>query len=110
MKTLEEIFSQPNIMRAQSLPFIGQGAYIYRLGKPWATVVITYGGVTDHVSVHPMKRGREFTQEEIEWLKTLFFKPGELDGTPETSKFNNTVHFWLHHVAKEDANDPHMDT
>lgn len=102
MKTLDEIFSQPNIMRAQKLPFIGQGAYIYRLGKPWATVVITPGSVTDHVSVQPMKRGYEFTPEENERLKTLFFQPGELDGALETSRFNNTVHFWLHHVAKGD--------
>lgn len=102
MKSLEEIFSQPNIMRARPLPFIGQGAYIYRLGKPWATVVMTRGDVADHVSVQPMKRGRRFTPEETSWLKTLFFKPEETDVIQEVSKFN-TVHFWMQHTVKENT-------
>lgn len=103
MKAMDEIFRQPNIMRAQYLPFVGQGAYLYRCGKLWATVVLTPGGTTDHVSVRPTKRGCEFTLKEREYLKNLFFKPGELDGYGYLSRMG-TVHFWLEHRPHEEAN------
>jgi hypothetical protein len=101
MKSMDEIFKKPNIMRAQYLPFIGQGAYLYRCGKLWATVVMTPGGVTDHVSVQPAKQCYKFTLEEREYLKNLFFEKDELDGYGDLSSMG-TVHFWLHHMPHEE--------
>lgn len=107
MKDMDEIFKQPNIMRAQYLLFIGQGAYLYRCGKPYATVVLTPGKDCDHVSVKPEKHGYRFKPDEIDKLKTLFFEPEELEQIETTVTMpTRTVHFWL----ERSTHDPHMDT
>ncbi len=77
MKTQEQISKIVGLLVINTAEDGGFGE-IWIGGKPWATVVWSWGGGWDHVSVSPMKRNYIPTWDEMCRVKDMFFNRDEV--------------------------------
>ena len=102
MKTLEEIKKAPLLYITNVTPDGGSG-WLYetgRLNKPWASVIWSYDGGWEHVSIAPVNRRRVPTWEEMCRLKEAFWNDDEcvIQYHPKKSEnvsfLDNCLHLW----------------
>lgn len=97
MKSVEEIKKQPNLM-IKELSDDGGFGYIFQRMKPWATVLFSWSGGWEHVSVSPLNKRILPTWEEMCKLKDMFFLAEEwvVQYHPAESEYVNNVPNCLH--------------
>lgn len=72
MKTLEEIKGTPNLL-VHSVSDDGGTGEIFKAGKPYASVIWSYGGGWEHVSIAPYNRRITPDWDDMCRLKDMFF-------------------------------------
>lgn len=96
MKPLEEIRKFPGFTAVKS--GIDGGYGVVHHGKLSGSVVWSFGGGWEHVSVSPSDHSYTPSWEDMCWLKDLFFKPEEwaVQFHPAESEYVNFVKNCLH--------------
>lgn len=98
MKSTEEIKSSVGLMIMRSSADGGCG--IVQHGKLHASVIWSFGGGWDHVSVAPFRSNYTPGWNDMCWIKDLFFKPDEVavQYHPAKSEYvnikQNCLHLW----------------
>ena len=98
MKTLEEIRGQTGLRIVEVAPDGGAG--LIEHGKLKGSVIWSFGGGWEHVSIHPFKRHYVPSWDEMCWLKSLFFYAEEwaVQYHPPVSEYvnnlGNCLHIW----------------
>jgi len=107
MKTLEELKQTPNLLIRQSAPDGGMGE-IYKIGKPFCSVIWSNGGGWEHVSIAPYKRSYVPSWEDMCRLKDMFFRDDEVavQYHPAKSEYVNNMPNCLHLWRPLDAQMP----
>lgn len=97
MKTLEEIKKIPGLLIVKTAHDGGMG-WLCRGKKPWASVVWSWGGGWDHVSISPCKKSYTPSWDEMCELKDDFFYEDEavVQYHPAKSEYVNNVRNCLH--------------
>lgn len=97
MKKLEELKSTPNLLIMQVGIDGGMGE-IYQAGNRFCSVIWSYGGGWEHVSIAPYKRSHTPTWEEMCRVKDMFFHDDEVvvQYHPAKSDYVNNVTNCLH--------------
>ena len=97
MKTYEKIAAEPNLLIMAHAEDGGTGV-IYRLGKPFASVIWSNGMGWEHVSMAPFKLSRTPTWDEMCKLKDMFFEDEEavVQIHPPKSEYVNNMPNCLH--------------
>lgn len=98
MRTLEEIKAMPNLI----VKMIGHdgGAGEIQYGRLKGSVIWSFGGGWDHVSVAPYKRGYTPTWGEMCRVKDIFFREDETvvqyhpAKTDYVNNVSNCLHLW----------------
>lgn len=98
MKTLEELRKTPRLMILQTGLDGGFGIVYNMLGKKFGTVIWSFGGGWEHVSVAPFKKSHTPTWDEMCALKDMFFHEDEtvVQYHPAKSDYVNVVGNCLH--------------
>lgn len=98
MKTTDEIKGSVGFRIERSSEDGGLG--IVQRGKLHASVIWSYGGGWDHVSVAPFRPSYTPSWDDMCWIKDLFFYPDEwaVQFHPAKSKYvnflPNCLHLW----------------
>lgn len=97
MKTYEDLRDVPGL-RICELGTDGGMGELWRAGKPWATVIWSFGGGWEHVSIRPIKKSHTPTWGEMCALKDAFFREDEVvvQYHPAKSEYVNNVPNCLH--------------
>ena len=97
MKTLEKLKGTPNLLIARTGIDGGMGQ-IYQAGEPFCSVIWSFGGGWEHVSIAPYKRSHTPTWEEMCRVKDMFFNDDEIvvQYHPAKSDYVNNVSNCLH--------------
>lgn len=99
MKTLDELRNTPNLLIIRTGADGGMGE-LYRAGKRYGSVIWSFGGGWEHVSVSPYKRSYTPTWDEMCNLKDMFFHDDEVvvQYHPAKSEYvnqmTNCLHLW----------------
>ena len=96
MKSLEELKKTPNLLICN----IGEdgGSGVIEYGKLRASVIWSFGGGWEHVSMAPYKRSHTPTWDEMCKLKDMFFYDDEtvVQYHPKKSEYVNNLPNCLH--------------
>lgn len=97
MKSIEEIKANPNLL-IERLGSDGGFAELFKFGKHFASIIFSWGGEWEHVSVSPYKRSYTPTWEDMCKLKDMFFQEDEtvVQYHPMKSEYVNNVPNCLH--------------
>lgn len=97
MKTLEELKQTPNLLIIRTGLDGGIGE-IFKIGKRYGSVIWSFGGGWEHVSVSPYKHSHTPTWDEMCSLKDMFFKEDEVvvQYHPVKSEYVNNMPNCLH--------------
>lgn len=97
MKSLEEIQNTPGL-RIATVGVDGGHGYIWRAGKEWASVIWSYGGGWEHVSISPKNKTQIPTWNDMCMLKDMFFNEDEVvvQYHPAKSEYVNQLRNCLH--------------
>lgn len=97
MKSLEELRQTPNLLICRTASDGGYGE-IFQLGKRYGSVIWSFGGGWEHISVSPFKRSHTPTWEEMCRLKEMFFHDDEVvvQFHPAKSEYVNNMPNCLH--------------
>lgn len=97
MKTLDELRNTPNLLIIRTGADGGTGE-LYRAGKRYSSVIWSFGGGWEHVSVSPYKRSYTPTWDEMCSLKDMFFHDDEIvvQYHPAKSEYVNQMPNCLH--------------
>lgn len=97
MKSIEEIKSNTNLI-VERVGIDGGHAEMFKLGKRFASVIFSWGGGWEHISVCPHKRSYTPTWSDMCMLKDMFFKEDEtvVQYHPMKSEYVNNVPNCLH--------------
>lgn len=97
MKTYEELREAAGL-RVLRLGADGGMGELWRAGKPWATVIWSFGGGWEHISICPIKRSHTPTWKEMCDLKDTFFHDDEVvvQYHPVKSEYVNNMPNCLH--------------
>lgn len=99
MKTLEELKQTPNLLIIRTGLDGGIGE-IFKIGKRYGSVIWSFGGGWEHVSVSPYKHSHTPTWDEMCSLKDMFFKDDEVVVQYHPAKgeyvnnMPNCLHLW----------------
>lgn len=99
MRSLEEIYNATNL-KINQIGSDGGSGIIYRGTKPFATVVFSYGGGWEHISMAPLKRSKMPTWDDMCRLKDMFFYEDEVVVQYHPAKkdyvnmIQNCLHLW----------------
>lgn len=106
MKTLEEIKATCNLLIC-NVGIDGGAGVIFHAGKRWASVIWSFGGGWEHVSVCPYNR-RTPSWEDMCRLKDMFFRDDEavVQYHPAKSEYVNNMPNCLHLWRPIDAQLP----
>lgn len=98
MKTLEELRKTPRLMIRQTGVDGGFGIIFRMDGKQFGTVIWSFGGGWEHVSVAPFKKSHTPTWDEMCALKDMFFREDEtvVQYHPAKRDYVNVVGNCLH--------------
>ena len=97
MKSVEEIKKQPNLM-IKSISKDGGFGFVFQKMKPWASVIFSWGGGWEHVSISPLNKRIVPSWDEMCKLKDMFFLPEEwvVQFHPAESEYVNNMPNCLH--------------
>lgn len=97
MKTLEELKQTPNLLIIRTGLDGGIGE-IFKIGKRYGSVIWSFGGGWEHVSVCPYKHSHTPTWDEMCSLKDMFFRDDEVvvQYHPAKSEYVNNMPNCLH--------------
>lgn len=97
MKTIEQLKNTPNLLIRQT-GFDGGIGEIYQAGKPFCSVIWSFGGGWEHVSIAPYKHSHTPTWDEMCRVKDMFFLDNEVvvQFHPAKSEYVNNVSNCLH--------------
>jgi len=97
MKTIDELKSVPNLMIKHTSVDGGMGE-MWKAGRPFASVIWSFGGGWEHVSIAPYNRKYTPTWDEMCILKNSFFRDDEaaVQYHPTKSEYVNNVPNCLH--------------
>lgn len=99
MKTLEELKQTPNLLIIRTGLDGGIGE-IFKFGKRYCSVIWSFGGGWEHVSVCPYKHSHTPTWNEMCSLKDMFFRDDEVAVQYHPAKneyvnnMPNCLHLW----------------
>lgn len=99
MKTLDEIRAASGL-RIVTLSDDGFFGDLWIGGKRWATVICSWGGGWDHVSVAPLNHNRVPTWDEMCRFKEMFFRDDEVvvqyhpRKEDYVNRLRNCLHLW----------------
>ena len=107
MKTLDEI-REAKGLRILRESDDGCSGEIWIGGKVWATVIFSWGGGWDHVSVAPVNHSRVPTWSEMCSIKDMFFYDTEVvvQYHPRKSDYVNHLRNCLHLWRPQDVEMP----
>lgn len=97
MKTLEEIISNPK-MEIERITIDGISGFLHMTGLRHCTVIASWGGGWEHVSVCPRNRCPDW--EEMSQIKDMFWREDEVVMQLHPAKSNyvnlmpNCLHLW----------------
>lgn len=97
MKTIEEIRKLHNLLIIRTSDDGGAGE-LWQAGKPFGSVIWSFGGGWDHVSVCPYKRSYTPSWDDMCNLKDMFFRDDEVvvQYHPAKSEYVNNMPNCLH--------------
>lgn len=97
MKTLEELKQTPNLVIIRTGLDGGIGE-IFKIGKRYGSVIWSFGGGWEHVSVCPYKHSHTPTWDEMYSLKDMFFRDDEVvvQYHPAKNEYVNNMPNCLH--------------
>ena len=97
MKTLEELRNTPNLLIAKTA-FDGGAGEIFRSGKRFASVIWSFGGGWEHVSICPYRLSYTPSWDDMCALKDMFFHEDEtvVQYHPAKSEYVNNMPNCLH--------------
>ena len=97
MKTFEELKQTPNLLIIRTGLDGGIGE-IFKIGKRYGSVIWSFGGGWEHVSVCPYKHSHTPTWDEMCSLKDMFFRDDEVvvQYHPAKSEYVNNMPNCLH--------------
>lgn len=97
MKTLEELKQTPNLLIIRTGLDGGIGE-IFKIGKRYGSVIWSFGGGWEHVSVCPYSHNHTPTWDEMCSLKDMFFRDDEVvvQYHPAKSEYVNNMPNCLH--------------
>lgn len=97
MKTLEELKQTPNLLIRHSAADGGMGE-IFKLGKPFCSVIWSNGGGWEHVSISPYNKRYVPSWEDMCRVKDMFFHDDEVavQYHPAKSEYVNNMPNCLH--------------
>lgn len=99
MKTFEELKQTPNLLIIMTGLDGGIGE-IFKIGKRYGSVIWSFGGGWEHVSVCPYKHSHTPTWDEMCSLKDMFFRNDEVVVQYHPAKgeyvnnMPNCLHLW----------------
>ncbi len=99
MKTLEQLKNTPNLLIRRTGLDGGIGE-IYQAGKLFCSVIWSFGGGWEHVSIAPYKRSHTPTWDEMCRVKDMFFLDNEVviqfhpAKTDYVNNVSNCLHLW----------------
>ena len=99
MKTFEELKQTPNLLIIRTGLDGGIGE-IFKIGKRYGSVIWSFGGGWEHVSVCPYKHSHTPTWDEMCSLKDMFFRNDEVVVQYHPAKgeyvnnMPNCLHLW----------------
>ena len=97
MKTFEELKQTPNLLIIRTGLDGGIGE-IFKIGKRYGSVIWSFGGGWEHVSVCPYKHSHTPTWDEMCSLKDMFFRDDKVvvQYHPAKSEYVNNMPNCLH--------------
>lgn len=97
MKTFEELKQTPNLLIIRTGLDGGIGE-TFKIGKRYGSVIWSFGGGWEHVSVCPYKHSHTPTWDEMCSLKDMFFRDDEVvvQYHPAKSEYVNNMPNCLH--------------